>query len=153
MGPRPICFNISKSLYYPSPIFFGGFCDLKQLNKSNWPKATVPSTQSQIILASICTAQYAAKYVARSFWPELVRGNSTPSGGVLPISDSTVRYGTVPYDTVLYGTVLYCVNTVLYRTVGVIRTLNLRFYGSIKTDLRYSTSRGHLRLGVESYKF
>ena len=73
-------------------------------------KATVPSTQSQIILASICTAQYAAKYVARSFWPELVRGNSTPSGGVLPISDSTVRYGTVPYDTVLYGTVLYCVN-------------------------------------------
>ena len=95
-------------------------------------KATVPSTQSQIILASICTAQYAAKYVARSFWPELVRGNSTPSGDVFPISDSTVRYGTVPYDTVLYGTVLYCVNTVLYRTVGVIRTLNLRFYGSIK---------------------
>jgi hypothetical protein len=65
-------------------------------------KATVPSTRNNIILMFNWTAQYAAKYVARSFWPELVRGNSTPSGGF-----KTLQYGTVPYRTVPYRTVRY----------------------------------------------
>jgi hypothetical protein len=76
-------------------------------------KATVPSTQSQIILASICTAQYAAKYVARSFWPKLVRGNSTPSGDVFPNSDSTIRIRV--YCIVRYGTLLCKYSTLSYR--------------------------------------